>query len=388
MGSGWFVRRVGDVAGPGLWAWSWSRIDVVAAPRWRRRRPDCLSEPSARLSPVGSASSPSCWRCWPSTSVCSTARPTRSASGRRPSGAGSGWPRGGLQPRRLPLVRPRAGPRVHHRLPHREGAGGRQHLRLRRDLHRFRGAGRLPAPCALLGRAGRAGHARRLHPRRRRLPAALPLGDVRLRRASWPSPGSSCSSSATRRSTPSGTPGAGLPALFPVTPSYDGDKFTIVREDGRRYARRSPGAGRGRGHRPHLRGRLHPRHLRRHHRPFIVFTSNIFAILGLRSLYFLLAGVITKFVYLKVGLSRGAGLRGREDAAHGPLQAAVGLARGHRRHPGALRPRLPAESRRSRTGQAHGGGRPSALKAYEILRKNCRLVRSSPPSSSSARSSP
>src|SRR5262245_49769601 len=37
--------------------------------------------------------------------------------------------------------------------------------------------------------------------------------------------------------------------------------------------------------------------------PFIVFTSNIFAILGLRSLYFLLAGIITKFVYLKVGLS-------------------------------------------------------------------------------------
>jgi tellurite resistance protein TerC len=37
--------------------------------------------------------------------------------------------------------------------------------------------------------------------------------------------------------------------------------------------------------------------------PFIVFTSNIFAILGLRSLYFLLAGVITKFVYLKLGLA-------------------------------------------------------------------------------------
>ena len=37
--------------------------------------------------------------------------------------------------------------------------------------------------------------------------------------------------------------------------------------------------------------------------PFIVFTSNIFAILGLRSLYFLLAGVIDKFVYLKFGLS-------------------------------------------------------------------------------------
>jgi tellurite resistance protein TerC len=37
--------------------------------------------------------------------------------------------------------------------------------------------------------------------------------------------------------------------------------------------------------------------------PFIVFTSNIFAILGLRSLYFLLAGLVDKFRYLKVGLA-------------------------------------------------------------------------------------
>jgi tellurite resistance protein TerC len=37
--------------------------------------------------------------------------------------------------------------------------------------------------------------------------------------------------------------------------------------------------------------------------PFIVFSSNAFAILGLRSLYFLLAGVIHRFVYLKQGLS-------------------------------------------------------------------------------------
>ena len=37
--------------------------------------------------------------------------------------------------------------------------------------------------------------------------------------------------------------------------------------------------------------------------PFIVYTSNVFAILGLRSLYFLLAGVIGKFHYLKLGLS-------------------------------------------------------------------------------------
>jgi len=36
--------------------------------------------------------------------------------------------------------------------------------------------------------------------------------------------------------------------------------------------------------------------------PFIVYTSNVFAILGLRSLYFALAGVLDKFHYLKIGL--------------------------------------------------------------------------------------
>ncbi|MFE8599314.1 TerC family protein [Archangium violaceum] len=37
--------------------------------------------------------------------------------------------------------------------------------------------------------------------------------------------------------------------------------------------------------------------------PFLVFTSNIFAILGLRSMFFVLAGAVEKFSYLKVGLS-------------------------------------------------------------------------------------
>lgn len=36
--------------------------------------------------------------------------------------------------------------------------------------------------------------------------------------------------------------------------------------------------------------------------PFIVFTSNIFAVLGLRALFFLLAGMLGRFRYLKVGL--------------------------------------------------------------------------------------
>ena len=37
--------------------------------------------------------------------------------------------------------------------------------------------------------------------------------------------------------------------------------------------------------------------------PFIVYTSNVFAILGLRALYFALAGMVDKFRYLKYGLS-------------------------------------------------------------------------------------
>jgi tellurite resistance protein TerC len=37
--------------------------------------------------------------------------------------------------------------------------------------------------------------------------------------------------------------------------------------------------------------------------PFIVLTSNIFAVLGLRALYFVLAGVLGKFRYLKIGLA-------------------------------------------------------------------------------------
>ena len=37
--------------------------------------------------------------------------------------------------------------------------------------------------------------------------------------------------------------------------------------------------------------------------PFIVYTSNVFAVLGLRALYFALSGMIDKFRYLKFGLS-------------------------------------------------------------------------------------
>lgn len=54
--------------------------------------------------------------------------------------------------------------------------------------------------------------------------------------------------------------------------------------------------------------------------PYIVFTSNVFAILGLRALYFLLAGVIGSFRYLKTGLSFVLGFVGVKM-----LVAAVGI---------------------------------------------------------------
>ncbi len=94
-----------------------------------------------------------------------------------------------------------------------------------------------------------------------------------------------------------------LQRVLPMTRDFVGDKFTVVRA-GKRYAT------------PLLLALVAvevsdlifavdsiPAIFAITTDPFIVFTSNIFAILGLRSLYFLLAGVITKFVYLNVGLS-------------------------------------------------------------------------------------
>jgi tellurite resistance protein TerC len=91
--------------------------------------------------------------------------------------------------------------------------------------------------------------------------------------------------------------------LFPMTHEYHGDKFTVLKQ-GRRYGT------------PLLLALVAvevtdvifavdsiPAIFAITSDPFIVFTSNIFAILGLRSLYFVLAGIITKFAYLKVGLS-------------------------------------------------------------------------------------
>src|SRR6202022_2760090 len=63
--------------------------------------------------------------------------------------------------------------------------------------------------------------------------------------------------------------------------------------------------------------------------PFIVYTSNICAVLGLRALYFLLAGVVDKFVFLKFGLSGVlifiGGKMLLEPFIHLPIVAALGV---------------------------------------------------------------
>ena len=90
--------------------------------------------------------------------------------------------------------------------------------------------------------------------------------------------------------------------LMPVTPGYRGDKFFII-ENGVRHAT------------PLFVVLLLvevsdlifavdsiPAIFAVTKDPFIVYTSNVFAILGLRSLYFALSGVMDKFHHLKIGL--------------------------------------------------------------------------------------
>jgi tellurite resistance protein TerC len=91
--------------------------------------------------------------------------------------------------------------------------------------------------------------------------------------------------------------------FVPSVPDYHGQRFTIVK-DGRRYAT------------PLLLVLVAieasdlvfavdsiPAIFAVTQDPFIVYTSNIFAILGLRAMYFLLADVVTRFAHLKVGLA-------------------------------------------------------------------------------------
>jgi tellurite resistance protein TerC len=91
--------------------------------------------------------------------------------------------------------------------------------------------------------------------------------------------------------------------LFPLTPNYVGGQF-FVRENGRLFATplalvlvmiETTDLIFALDSIPAIFGITRD--------PFIVFSSNIFAILGLRSLYFLLAGIIGLFRYLQMGLA-------------------------------------------------------------------------------------
>jgi tellurite resistance protein TerC len=63
--------------------------------------------------------------------------------------------------------------------------------------------------------------------------------------------------------------------------------------------------------------------------PFIVFSSNAFAILGLRAMYFLLAGMAGRFRYLNIGLGVILGFVGIKmlitDVYHLPLWLSLGV---------------------------------------------------------------
>ncbi len=58
--------------------------------------------------------------------------------------------------------------------------------------------------------------------------------------------------------------------------------------------------------------------------PFLVFTSNVFAILGLRSLYFALAGMMNRFQYLKISLAVVLMIVGVKMMTHGWLKQVLG----------------------------------------------------------------
>lgn len=62
--------------------------------------------------------------------------------------------------------------------------------------------------------------------------------------------------------------------------------------------------------------------------PFIVYTSNIFAILGLRSLYFAIAGVMDKFHFLRVGLALVLGFVGAKMLISGFYKVPIAISLG------------------------------------------------------------
>ena len=121
--------------------------------------------------------------------------------------------------------------------------------------------------------------------------------------------------------------------------------------------------------------------------PYLVFTANAFALMGLRQLYFLLGGLLTRLVYLSYGLAVILGFIGVKlvlEALHennlpflnggqpvpvptvGIAAVAVGHRRGprdhHRRQPGEVAPRCGRRARRAGRRAALGGRRRGLLR--------------------------
>jgi len=63
-------------------------------------------------------------------------------------------------------------------------------------------------------------------------------------------------------------------------------------------------------------------------KPFLIYTSNVFAILGLRSLYFLLANVVRRFHFLKLGLALVLGFVGLKMLLADVFQVPSGISLG------------------------------------------------------------
>jgi tellurite resistance protein TerC len=62
--------------------------------------------------------------------------------------------------------------------------------------------------------------------------------------------------------------------------------------------------------------------------PFIIYTSNVFAVLGLRSLYFVLAGAVRRFTALRPALSIVLGFVGVKMLVSGWLEIPIGVSLG------------------------------------------------------------
>ena len=177
-----------------------------------------------------------------------------------------------------------------------------------------------PAGGAHVGHPHRAGAARGLHRAGRRGDRALQLGLLHLRRlpASSPPSSSPARARATTTSTRRTPWCAGSSRVLPSTPDFHGTKLRVP-IDGRRlwtpmlvvlislgttdlvFALDSI---------PAIFGLTQE--------AYIVFAANVFALLGLRQLYFLLGDLLNRLIYLSVGLADRAGLHRRQAGPRGP----------------------------------------------------------------------